>query len=366
MSDPQFALDLRKAAASAWDQTSGQLQEALQKNLVVAFMGSASSGKDSGIRALFGIDFGDISPVPGSTRELRAAKLDADGQVMLLNAPGFGDVREEVDAVARQAVEMVDIFVYVVNAEGGATADERRDLEWIRKLGRPVLVCLNKIDLIRPSERQGFVSATLAQLEVEPKDSVITAFAPHPKLSPEPIGVEYVIDWVGRRLEESGKTLLFAKYLRNKAAACEPIIQSAAKTASLAGAVPIPGADIVAVTAIQVKLIRDIATVHGQALDKDMVAFILAELLAGGMRGFVRWGVNGLKAAGWVPGGQFAEAAILALSATVAGATTYGVGKATVAWLQSGRKLEGDALRAAFDVAAFAWKDRSAGASTTP
>jgi GTP-binding protein Era len=220
------------------------------------------------------------------------------------------------------------------------------------------LVCLNKIDLIRPADRERFIPATLAQLGVDPKDSVVTAFDPLPQLSETPIGVEYVIDWIGARLAENGKELMFAKHLRNKSAACEPIIQLAARNASIAGSIPIPGADLAAVTAIQVKLIRDIAVVHGQTLDRDVVAFILAELLAGGMRGFVRWGIEGLKAAGWIPGGQIAEAAILALSATVAGATTYGVGHATVAWIQSGRTLEGDGLRTAFDAAAFLWKDR--------
>ena len=49
MSEATFALDLRKAAVAAWEQTDGQLQTALSKHLVVSFMGSASSGKDSGI-----------------------------------------------------------------------------------------------------------------------------------------------------------------------------------------------------------------------------------------------------------------------------------------------------------------------------
>jgi GTP-binding protein Era len=288
---------------------------------------------------------------------VKVCKLDPEGRVLLVNAPGFGDVREQVDQTAREALDAVDIVVYVVNCEGGATADEKRDLDAIRERGRPVLVCLNKIDLIDVPQRESFIAATLAQLAVDPKDAVITAFDPLPQLAPEPIGVPYVIEWIQSHLAEGGKELLFAKFLRNKAAACEPIIQSAAKAASLAGAVPIPGADLAAVTAIQVKMIRDIAVVHGQALDKDVVAFILAELLAGGMRGFVRWGIEALKAAGWIPGGQFAEAAILGLSATVAGATTFGVGRATVAWIQSGRKLEGDALRTVFDLAAFAWRD---------
>ena len=170
-----------------------------------------------------------------------------------------------------------------------------------------------------------------------------------------------MIRWNGDQLEKSGKSLLFAKHLRNKAAACEPIIQIAARNASLAGAVPIPGADLAVVTAIQVKLIRDIAAIHGQALDRDMVAFILAELLAVGGRGFVRWGMEALKAAGLMPGGHLAEGLILAASASIAGATTYGVGHAAVKWIQSGRTLSADALRDVFDGAAFGWKDRKRG-----
>ncbi len=360
--DPQaHALQLRSAALSAWLESDGGLERALSENLVVAFLGSASSGKDSGIRALFGLDFGEVSPIPGSTDRVRVAKLDDAGRVLLVNAPGFGDVRQSVDDKAREVLASVDVVVYVVNCEGGATADERNDLDEIRRLGRPVLVCLNKIDLIRTRDRESFVKATLDQLGVPDHDAVVTAFDPLPQLAPEPIGVEEVISWIGDQLEKSGKSLLFAKHLRNKAAACEPIIQIAARNASLAGAVPIPGADLAVVTAIQVKLIRDIAAIHGQALDRDMVAFILAELLAVGGRGFVRWGMEALKAAGLMPGGHLAEGLILAASASIAGATTYGVGHAAVKWIQSGRTLSADALRDVFDGAAFGWKDRKRG-----
>jgi hypothetical protein len=92
-----------------------------------------------------------------------------------------------------------------------------------------------------------------------------------------------------------------------------------------------------------------------------MVAFILAELLAVGGRGFVRWGMEALKTAGMMPGGQIAEGLILAASATVAGASTYGVGQAAVKWIQSGHTLSADSLREVFDVAAFGWSKRPAG-----
>ncbi|RME27769.1 MAG: DUF697 domain-containing protein, partial [Deltaproteobacteria bacterium] len=331
-------------------------QRALSQRLVVAFLGSASAGKDAAIRALFGIDFGEIDPIPGSTEHLRVAPMDAAGQVLVVNAPGFGDLRADVDARARGVLDQLDVAVYILNADGGATIDERRDLDAIRALGRPVLVCINKIDLIRPHQRDSFVRTTLVQLGVEAEDAVVTAFDPLPALADGPIGVPEVIAWIHDRLEEDGKALLFAKQLRNKAAACEAIIRAAARRAAMAGAIPVPGADMAAVTAVQVRLITDIAAVHGVRLDKDIAMFIIAEALAGTSKGFVRWALTALKTAGWVPGGAVAELAASSLGATIAGATTYGVGKAAVAYMGRNLRMTGPELRAVFDAEATRYR----------
>lgn len=352
----EMAIALRREGTIAWEQTTAELARSLSGRLTVAFLGSASSGKDSAIRAIFGVDFGEISPIPGSTSSLKVIPLDKDGQVLIVNAPGFGDVRADVDQIARRVLDDLDVVIYVVNSEGGATIDERRDLDAIRARARPVLVCLNKIDLIRTRDREAFISATLEQLGVDRSDAAIAAFDPLPQLSKEPIGVEEVTRWIYAQLAQSGKELLFAKQLRNKSQACEPIIQAAAKRAAVAGAIPVPGADLAVVTAIQVKMIRDIAVVHGADIDKEVAMFIIGELLSGGMRGFVRWGAQALKAAGWIPGTQLAEAGILAIGAMVAGATTFGVGKASVQYFQSGRSLDSAALRMAFDAAAWDYK----------
>ena len=119
---------------------------------------------------------------------------------------------------------------------------------------------------------------------------------------------------------------------------------------------PVPGADATAVTAIQVKLISDIAAVFGRRVDKELVLFILGEALAGSSKGFIRWAIGALKAAGWFPGGQIAHVATTALGASIAGATTYGVGKATVSFLQRGGEMTGAELRDVFNTEAFAWK----------
>ncbi len=353
------------AVSARWEAAAEETDSALSKTLVVAFLGSASSGKDAAIRALFGVDFGEIDPIPGSTDRLRVAAIDHQQKFLVVNAPGFGDLRDEVDAEASKALDSLDVAIYVLNADGGATIDERGDLDRVRALGRPVLVCINKIDLIRESDRKAFIAATLLQLGVAPKDAIVTAFDPMPALSPEPIGVDEVISWIARTLAKDGKELLFAKYMRNKASACEPLIYQAAKRAAVAGAIPVPGADATAVTLIQVKLIADIAAVFGRDLDRDVMLFLVGEALAGGSKGFVRWAVNALKAAGWVPGGQIVHVATSTLGATISSAATWGVGKAAVAYMQRG-DMTPEQFRTVFEAAAQAYRVHQDGGVATP
>jgi len=348
-----------KDIAARWEVAGAEIAKAMQNELVIAFVGAASAGKDAAIRALFGVDFGQVDPIPGSTDRLRAIRLDADGRVMVINAPGFGDLRPEVESTSRSLVERLDVAIYMVNADGGATADDRAALQSILALQRPVLVCVNKIDLIREHQREVLFRTTITQLGVGANMALACAFDPLPGLG-EPIGVQEVIDWLSRTLTKEGKGLLFAKQLRDRAAASEPLIRAASRAAALAGAVPVPGADIAAVSAVQVKLISDIAAVHEVRVDRDVALFIMGEALAGASKGFVRWALNVLKAAGWIPGGQLGELAASALGATISAAATYGVGQAAVRYMAraaKGETMTGDEIREVFNEAAFAYKD---------
>ncbi|MFT7520607.1 MAG: hypothetical protein ACI9MC_002757, partial [Kiritimatiellia bacterium] len=73
-------------------------------------------------------------------------------------------------------------------------------------------------------------------------------------------------------------------------------------------------------------------------------------------KGFIRWSLSALKTAGWVPGGQIAHLATSALGAGVAGASTYGVGRATITYMEKGAEMTGDDLRKVFDEGAFQWQ----------
>jgi uncharacterized protein (DUF697 family)/GTP-binding protein EngB required for normal cell division len=339
-----------------WREIKHGLESALSEQLTLAFLGSASCGKDSAIKALFGLDFGEAHPIPGSTSELHVAALDANQQFLVVNVPGFGDLRPEVDQVGRDILDSLDMVLYILNAEGGATKQCRDDLMSIRtrRGGKlPTLVCLNKIDLIRPEERESFVENTLGQLGVERQNAVVCAFDPLPQISDGPIGLEEVIRWIQSHLEEDGKDLMFAKHLHNKAIACEQIIQKAAKKAAAAGAIPVPGVDLAAVAFIQVQMVEEIAAIYNKTLERKIITWLVGELVAGGSKGFIRWAIEALKTANLIPGAQFAHLATSALGASIASACTIGMGHAAIHFMQTDEPPGLEELKAVFDAVAL-------------
>ena len=191
-----------------WDKVNEQLD----KDLVIAFLGTASSGKTTGIKTLFDVDFGDISPIPGSTMEVKVEKINEN--VYLVDAPGFGDIQEKISQKAKELCEKVDIFIYVLNAEGGYKIQEKEDYQNILKYNREVLLVLNKIDLLRPHQKEGFIEDQRKKMGVEPENFVEVAF--DPLSSSSPINADKVQNWIQNTLEQKGKDLLFAKVARQK------------------------------------------------------------------------------------------------------------------------------------------------------
>jgi GTP-binding protein EngB required for normal cell division len=90
----------------AWEEVKSQLH----RKLVVTFLGTASAGKTSGIKALFNVDFGNIHPIPGSTTEVKVAPITEN--TYIVDAPGFGDIRKEISQKAKDVCEDTDIFIY--------------------------------------------------------------------------------------------------------------------------------------------------------------------------------------------------------------------------------------------------------------
>jgi GTPase len=320
--------------AKAWDAVKDQLD----KQLVLAFLGTASSGKTSGIKALFNVDLGNIHPIPGSTTKVIVFKV-ADN-FFVADAPGFGDIRTDVSQKAKDLCDDVDIFVYIINSEGGYKEQEREDYHRLVALNRQVLVVLNKIDLIRPHQRDEFIEDQRKKMGVAPGNFVPAAFDPLPQISETSINVDAVQDWIQGILESKAKDLLFAKYVRGKDRICERWIKTACVTAAGIGALPIPGSDYVALTAVQSALLAKIAHLYGHTVTKQDTAAFIGQALAGGAgKQFFRYILNVLKGVGWLPGGVLLLPAVAAIAGGLAASITYGLGKAAQSYYRGGMSI---------------------------
>jgi GTP-binding protein EngB required for normal cell division len=183
----------------------GKLRQAVRHRVTIGVVGSPSAGKDAALSAVFGIDTGNVNPVAGSTTEVEIRRIEEATELFVVNTPGLGDVVAALSDEARYILDHIDVFLYVVNAQGGVQTREQADHAACVARGRPVLVVVNKIDTIRPEDRVRFVHDCRVKLHAAPEDVVAAAFDPLPALAPEPIGVAAVRDWIERHLVRLGK-----------------------------------------------------------------------------------------------------------------------------------------------------------------
>lgn len=183
----------------------GRLRQQLRHRVTVGVVGSPSSGKDAAIHAIFGIDSGNVSPVAGSTKEVAITRIPGATALYVVNTPGMGDIVEAVTEEARQVLALIDVFVYVVNAQGGVQQRELADYQLCVGSGRPVIAVVNKIDTLRDKDREGYLSDAREKLGVDEADFFAAAFDPLPQLSETPIGLGPVRDWLENKLEGLGK-----------------------------------------------------------------------------------------------------------------------------------------------------------------
>ncbi len=183
-----------------------RLRQAVTRRITVGFVGSPSTGKDAGIRALFGLDSGNISPVAGSTTKVSIQRVPGATALYVVNTPGLGDVVESVTDEAKQVLGHIDVYVYVVNANGSVQEREQADYQACVASGKPVLAVVNKVDTIGSDAE---LSALLAHAQVAlgaPDHAFLpVAFDPLPQLAEAPIGLDAVRSWLRERLLELGK-----------------------------------------------------------------------------------------------------------------------------------------------------------------
>ncbi|WP_367345682.1 ribosome biogenesis GTPase Der [Stenotrophomonas bentonitica] len=119
---------------------------------LVALVGRPNVGKSTIFNALTRTRDALVHDQPGVTRDRNygVCRLDEDNHFLVVDTGGIAEDEEGLaGATARQAraaAAEADLILFVVDAREGTSALDDEILSWLRKLSRPTLLLINKID----------------------------------------------------------------------------------------------------------------------------------------------------------------------------------------------------------------------------
>lgn len=331
MNETEFEKEkYEEAFERAYDEKHAEFEKISKEKLIISLIGSVNAGKSQTINALTGIKYTEVKARAGWTKDISLFELKKG--VFIADTPGLHDIDESVSNKASDFVEeKSDIVLFFLNAAVGVTRHEKEAYQKVHALGKEMIVVLNKIDALDEDE----IKDVVEQIEEELN---ITPIAISAKKS---IGMEKLNEKIISILEEKGKELLFLKVSRYKDKTVGNWINGASVTAAGIGAIPIPGADILPLTTLQVGLAMKIAYIYDITPTKSDVMKLVASTVTGQVgKQAARWAITALKATGWIPGAQLLEVAASAIGASVAASLTYGFGWACNAYYKSGMTMD--------------------------
>ena len=316
----------------SFDEESEKFEEIKKKKLIIALYGSVNSGKSSTINALTDQPLASVKAVAGHTKEIRLYKFTKDENVWIADNPGLDDINEENSAQAKEFIqEGADIILFFFNAGVGASKSTVDAYEELQGLDKPIIAILNKIDMFHNNEQE--------EMEQDIKEKTGAKVVPISAYDKR--GIDVLHQRIMEILKSEGKELLYLKVSKSqfKDEEVDKWITGAAISAAGVGAIPIPGADIIPLTTLQVGLAMKIAFIYERKVTKKDVLQLVAATVTGTIgRQIYRGGITLLKAAGLIA--VPVAVAVMAVAAAVAASVTYGFGHACKAYYKSGMTLE--------------------------
>ncbi len=303
-----------------------QYKIAFGEKRAVAIVGPANVGKSTLYNQLVRskADQAAVSPVPGTTRVNQEA--DA-GLFALVDTPGadaVGEVGEAEKAHALAAAEDADFLLVLFDASQGIRRSEQALFKELTALGKPHVVVLNKMDLIRRDSAK-VIGQAAANLGLQPEQIVPIAAKDGKNVERVLVAVAKsepeIVAALGRALPEYRWRLAWTA------------ITGAASTSAVIALTPLPIMDVIPLLAVQASLVLGIARIYDYKITPERAK----ELVATFGLGFLgRTLFQELSKLGGPPGWL--------LSAAIAASTTVVMGYAAIVWFERGEKLTGESL----------------------
>ena len=123
------------------------------KSGFIGIIGRPNVGKSTLMNALVGDKIAIATHKPQTTRNSITGIRNVDGaQLVFIDTPGIHRPstplnRSMVDT-AQEVLGRVDLIVFLMEAHAGIRPDDRFILETLKEISRPIILCINKIDLV--------------------------------------------------------------------------------------------------------------------------------------------------------------------------------------------------------------------------
>ncbi|MCY0945735.1 MULTISPECIES: ribosome biogenesis GTPase Der [Streptomyces] len=154
LGDAEYAEFMELAAEEGFDieDVEGALEEAASGPLpVLAVVGRPNVGKSTLVNRIIGRREAVVEDKPGVTRDRVTYEAEWAGRrFKVVDTGGWEQdvlgIDASVAAQAEYAIEACDAVVFVVDAKVGATDTDEAVVRLLRKAGKPVVLCANKVD----------------------------------------------------------------------------------------------------------------------------------------------------------------------------------------------------------------------------
>ncbi|HEY9088477.1 MAG TPA: GTPase [Anaerolineaceae bacterium] len=303
-----------------------QARQAFGAKHRVAITGPANVGKSTLYNQLVRSksDQAEVSPIPGTTRVNQQADAGLFSIVDTPGADAVGEVGESERARAFEAARSADFLIIMFDAIQGIKKTEHELFSDLKSLGKPYIVVLNKIDLVR-KEEEAVVAHAAANLGIEKTQIIPIAARDGRNLSQVLMAIAVaepqMIAALGRALPEYRSQLAWRS------------IVSAASVSAVIALTPLPVLDFGPLLLTQSVMVLGIARIYKYDITPARARELIITFGLGflGRRLFAE-----LSKMGGVPGWL--------LSAAIATSTTVVMGLAAIQWFEKGEKLSNETL----------------------
>ncbi len=306
--------------------------------LHITLVGSMNAEKERVVELLTGIRLKDIKPSSAGKNKIYAVAEN----IFIVDTPGYNK-----KGIRLQLPDDTDLVLFFLDAPTGIQQDVRDVFQEISAAGKEMVAVIDRTETIREETLDGLVMQVREELGINP--------VPVQTKSGE--GLEDLNEKIVGMLEDpedEGKVLYYLKISLYKRKSVDKWIRKAAALALAVGALPLPGSDMVPLTALQMELALKIAWIFDITPDKEKTLELLRSTLTGNTgKQAVRWAMETLDRTGWEPGKKIKGLARAGVSSLVAAALTFAFGWACYAYFKSSMSIDlnevADMFRTAYE-----------------